>query len=232
MCNNDYIPELNFSFEFDLSRNGMIKEIEKEFNTIRIALVIMKDYENEYSDEIDRIVVIPLRKLLCEKNSVLLKVCPDFKMMPIKGSVLTLDDRLVLNAAPYEFSHKSEWITLNDWLKSDVAYYTKDADDVPISFKENDYITICNKLKGNDKHNFMALFKKSQLTYYGEKLDGYIMNRVDRTTKETVYKYLKEIGYYNLSVYNYIKHLADKRGAHLDTSFSALIESLLISATF
>ena len=33
-----YKTELNFVDEFNLSRNGMIKEIEQEFNIIRLCL--------------------------------------------------------------------------------------------------------------------------------------------------------------------------------------------------
>lgn len=35
---------------------------------------------------------------------------------------------------------------------------------------------------------------------------------------------LKEIGYYDLSVYNFLKHLSDKRGAHIDVGHSPVVE--------
>lgn len=80
-----YKAELNFVDEFNLIRNGMIKEID----TI-------------YQPMLNRILVMPLRKLLYESNSVLLNVCPDFKMPPLAGFPITLEDSQVLVRPPYE----------------------------------------------------------------------------------------------------------------------------------
>lgn len=35
---------------------------------------------------------------------------------------------------------------------------------------------------------------------------------------------MKQVGYYDLTVYDFIKHLSDKRGAHIDPGLSPLIK--------
>ena len=61
-------PELSFVMEFNLNRKGMIKEIETEFDIIRMCLTQLDELDNKYLMMIDRILVMPLRKLLCEKT--------------------------------------------------------------------------------------------------------------------------------------------------------------------
>jgi hypothetical protein len=46
----------------------MIKEIETEFDIIRLCLSELVELDIKYVPMINRILVIPLRKLLCEKN--------------------------------------------------------------------------------------------------------------------------------------------------------------------
>ena len=60
-----YKAELNFVEEFNLNRHGMIKEIETEFNIIRLCIQEMGELDAEYHPMLDRILVMPLRKLLC-----------------------------------------------------------------------------------------------------------------------------------------------------------------------
>ena len=43
-----YKTELNFVDEFNLSRNGMIKEIEQEFNIIRLCLFESQELDEQY----------------------------------------------------------------------------------------------------------------------------------------------------------------------------------------
>jgi len=61
----NYQSELNFVLQFNLSRNGMIQEIKKEFDIIRMILGNRVNLNND-EDMIDRIVVMTLRKLLLE----------------------------------------------------------------------------------------------------------------------------------------------------------------------
>ena len=55
-----YKTELNFVDEFNLSRNGMIKEIEQEFNIIRLCLFESQELDEQYQSVLDRIIVMPL----------------------------------------------------------------------------------------------------------------------------------------------------------------------------
>lgn len=91
-----YQPELNFIFEYPLSRNGMVQELTTELNVLRFGLSNIQEIGQDYSDVIDRVILVPLRKLLCENQSVIKLLCPDFKMMPIKGRLIDLEDKLKL----------------------------------------------------------------------------------------------------------------------------------------
>ena len=73
---NVYKTELNFVEEFNLSSKGMIKEIETEFDIIRLCFQELNELDEKYQTMFNRILVMPLRKLLCERGSVLLKLCP------------------------------------------------------------------------------------------------------------------------------------------------------------
>ena len=82
---DSYEVKLNFIDEFNLSRNGMLNEIKTEFDIIRLCFQEQGRLDKTYEPMLNRILVMPLRKLLCENNSVLLQVCPDFKMPHLKG---------------------------------------------------------------------------------------------------------------------------------------------------
>ena len=43
---------------------------------------------------------------------------------------------------------------------------------------------------------------------------------------EEIYMILKHAGYYDLTVYDFIKHMADKRGAHIDIEIVPLVKIL------
>ena len=61
---------------------------------------------------------------------------------------------------------------------------------------------------------------KEVLFFDGETLDGY---KYCNGSKQRIFELLNNAGYYKLSVYNFIKTIADKRGAHIDTSIAPLI---------
>ena len=73
---DNYRPELNFITQFNLSRNGMILELKEEFNILRLAFSQISMLGDEYREMLDRIMVMPLRKLLFENQhaTILLKV--------------------------------------------------------------------------------------------------------------------------------------------------------------
>ena len=65
---DNYRPELNFITQFNLSRNGMILELKEEFNILRLAFSQISMLGDEYREMLDRIMVMPLRKLLFENQ--------------------------------------------------------------------------------------------------------------------------------------------------------------------
>ena len=67
---SDIKSELSFVLEVELNRNGMIEEIKTEFDIIRMCLPYLNDLNKNYIPIINRIVVMPLRKLLCDDNSM------------------------------------------------------------------------------------------------------------------------------------------------------------------
>lgn len=69
---------------------------------------------------------MPLRKLLCESNSVLLNVCPDFEMPPLAGFPITLEDSQVLVRQPYETNEIVQWITIKEWLEQSISWFDRD----------------------------------------------------------------------------------------------------------
>lgn len=221
----EFTSELNFLVEFHLSRRGMIEEIKTEFDIIRLCYSQYEELGTEYKEMIDRILVMPLRKLLCEKNSVLLQVCPMFKMPPLNGRHFESLDKLHLELAPYSIAEQSQWITVEEWLKQIIAYYDKDVTDLPSAIPEDVFQNILNKLNRSDKAEFETMFIQKTLSYSGDTLK--VRSRVnpdDSATNQIIYNLMDQAGYYKLTVYNFIKHLSDKRGAHIDVGTAPLIQ--------
>ncbi len=218
-------PEMNFSIQFNLSRSGMIKEIETEFNILRICFTQLSELDEEYSSCIERIMVMPLRKLLCEANSVLLQVCPNFKMPPLQGQWIELEHKLKMVRPPLHFIHPSCWVSLFDWHKTKVAFFDKAISELPEHIPPYVFQVILNKLNKSEKITFQDLFQLEEITINGRSDHSWIRKFPDNNTKnQMIYEYLKKANYYDLSIYNFIKHLSDKRGAHIDIGHGPIIE--------
>lgn len=223
MINMD--PELSFVMELDLGRRGMIKEIETEFDIIRLCLVELKELGKEYLPMFDRILVMPLRKLLCEQNSVLLKVAPDLKLSPLIGREIELDNKMKMIRPNLTIASKDRWIPVDQWLAQNIAWFDKSVSDLPDMIPDFVYETILNKFKKADKAIFEPLFEAKEVTYHGTLTKIHTrVDATDSTKNETIYSLLKKIGYYDLSMYNFLKHLSDKRGAHIDIGHSPVVE--------
>lgn len=217
--------ELNFCIEFTLSKQGMIEEISNEFNIIRICLTQLDELDSKYSTCIERVLVMPLRKLLCEKNSVLLKVCPAFKMPPLHGPWVELEGKLNMIRPPLVPTRFSEWIPLDEWLSTNVAYFDKSVSELPKHIPPYVFQVVLNKLKKDEKTELESLFKLELITLNNEPYETYcLIEDINNSQKEIAYKYLKQANYYDLNIYNFIKHLSDKRGAHIDIGHSPTIE--------
>lgn len=224
-----YKTELNFVEEFNLSRAGMLKEIETEFNIIRLCISQLNELDEQYIDITNRIIVMPLRKLLCEKNSVLLKVCPDFKMPKLKGFEGKISDDQYVIRPPFITEQQSEWIGIDSWLEQQISWFDRSATDMTDTIPKYSFEYILKRLNDKNfrsyKNDFESLFYSRKGLYKGEVCDVYSRVAPDDVEKNTyIFDVLNKIGYNSLSVYTFLKHLSDKRGAHLDVGHSALIQ--------
>ena len=224
-----YKAELNFVDEFNLSRKGMILEIEQEFNTIKLCFQQTGLLDKQYQPMIDRMIVMPLRKLLCEQSSVLRAVCPDFKMPPLSGIEVEIGDNQKLIHAPFVTKTIDEWIPIDQWLEQMISWFERDENNIAQMLPKFSYEYILKRLNSKQfkhlKNEFASLFKCEQVEYRGEVMDVYVRVYPDNAEKNTrIYKILDEIGYNKLSLYNYLKHISDKRGAHIDVGHSLVVE--------
>lgn len=223
-----YKTELNFVDEFNLSRNGMIKEIEQEFNIIRLCLFESQELDEQYQSVLDRIIVMPLRKLLCEKASVLLNVCPTFKMPLLDGIEVRYDDGQHIVHTPLRIGSIQTWIPVEEWLKQNVSWFDRDVKSIAQMLPKYSYEYILNKLTGKLKElksEFISLYACEQVEYKGEVMDVYCKRYPeDEIKNQRIYDILEQIGYNKLSIYDYLKHISDKRGAHIDVGHSLVVE--------
>ena len=221
MTDRDVQIELNFIDEFELSRQGMIDEIKTEFDIIRFCVSNMTKYKISAREMFDRIMILPLRKLLCEKNSVLLKVCPDFKMFPLDGQDTALNDGLHAVLPPLGFVSQEEWLSMEDWKAQKVAYFDRSEADFTGWMSVHVYDAVSNALKGEEKKSFVGYMQQDDRTIDGDVYQGYSI--IDVSEKEKVYALMEKVGYNSLNLYDFVKHLSDKRGAHIDIASSILI---------
>lgn len=225
MC--DYKPELNFVTQFKLSRDGMILEIKEEFNVLRLALSQTSILGNKYMGMLDRIMVMPLRKLLFENQhpSVLLEVCPDFKMPKLNGLHITGEDQLNMILPPYKCGEIDEWLSVADWGAQYIAYFDKHETDIPNVIPEDTFNVIMNQLKKNEKKEFVSFFDFSEIKYKGQKIKAYVRKNSNiKSDNVIIFELMSKAGYYSLTVYDFIKHLSDKRGAHIDFGLAPLVK--------
>lgn len=224
-----YKAELNFVDEFNLTRKGMISEIEQEFNTIKLCLQQTRLLDKKYQPMIDRMLVMPLRKLLCEHSSVLLGVCPAFRMPPLSGIEIEMGDNQHLVHTPFITKKMDEWILLEQWLKQIISWFERDENNIAQMIPKFSYEYIIKRLNGKQfkhmKNEFVSLFKREQVEYHGQTMEVYVREYPDDMEKNLrIYKILDEIGYNKLSLYDYIKHISDKRGAHIDVGHSLVVD--------
>ena len=220
-----YCAELNFVEEFNLSHIGMIKEIRTEFDIIRLCLAEIQELGDEYLPMLDRIIVMPLRKLLCENTSVLLRVCPNFRMPPLDGFVISLSNNQEAIRPPFKIAEVEEWITVDAWLKQNISWFNRDANNTARMIPKYSYDCITRKLNGRAfrhlKSKFESLYEQKEVEYKGAIESVYVpVNPTDPVDSQEAFNILEEIGYNKLSVYDFIKHISDKRGGHIDVGHS------------
>ncbi len=228
---NVYKTELNFVEEFNLSSKGMIKEIETEFDIIRLCFQELNELDEKYQTMFNRILVMPLRKLLCERGSVLLKLCPSLKMPPLIGYSIMLEDQQIIIRPPYKTKEMNHWISVEDWLKQNISWFKRTENSIADIIPQYSYECILKKLNGKNykayKAPFEAMFCKKTVEFKGKTEEVYCKrNPVDANANQQIYDILDKIGYNTLSVFDFLKHMSDKRGAHIDVGHSLVIEMI------
>ena len=216
---DDLLIELNFVESQKISRNGLLKELNTQMNIIKHCLVECKNSEILDNETTDQIIAVQMRKLMCEKDALLKKIMPDFKMPQIKGREISVGNmRFII--PPLE---AGKLISLDDWLEQDVAWL-----ELPQIY-DAEYITnecfrgICNKL--NKKKQFGTLYQEETVIYMDEELQVFKRkNLAKNEDREVLIQLVKESGYANLSIYTFIKNIADKKGAHTDSNYSVMME--------
>lgn len=229
----DIKPELSFVLEVELNRNGMIEEIKTEFDIIRMCLTQLGELTNDYVDMIDRLVVMTLRKLLCDKESILLKVVPELRLPPIGSKVKTDEDGLNIILPDLSVTSPDKWIPIKKWRNNNIAWIDKSVSDLPPMYPAFIYEKILDKMnflvdqkriKRVHRQKFETLFTPKSVIYKDNVEEVYMRkNHKDQSESEFIFSLLKKIGYYDLNTYDFIKHLSNKRGAHIDTGLSALV---------
>lgn len=231
-----YKTELNFVEEFTLTRNGMIKEIKTEFNIIRLCISELLELDEEYERILDRVIVMPLRKLLCENNSVLLKVCPDFKMPKLQGYVCEIGGSQTAVRPPYMIENMQNWISVSDWLQQPISWYDRTVDTMSDMIPKYVYECISRRLNDRNyrarKQEFESKFYCRQVEYRGQVTDIYSRkNPQDEDSNKAIFEILEMIGYNKLNIYTFLKHISDKRGAHVDAGHSLIVEMINMADT-
>lgn len=230
----DITTELSFILEFDLNRAGMIEEIKTEFDIIRMCITQLDELGKDYVPMIDRLLVMPLRKLLCDKNSVLLKIVPNLKLSPIGSKEIDLVDGLKIIHPDLSVVPQEDWIPIKKWRKQVIARIDKSASDLPDMYPAFAYNSIIAKLnrmvenriiRRNDQRRFESYFELKNVIFNGNEEDVFMrVDPTDLSANSFIFSLLKKAGYYDLTINEFIKHLSNKRGAHIDIGHSAVIE--------
>ena len=237
-----YEPELNFLFKFELSEQGIVEQIERELDVIQFFIGNLRIIEKKYYEMIDYQIVMSLRKLLCEEKSILRDLCPYFKMPKFEGEVHILDDehfqsKLRIIVTSFTVDPQKEWIPLDNWLQSRIAWFDKKPEDVPIGFDEHIFSIILNKVNKLNKtrkgilSEFDSFFSLEEMYMRdGNKCKVHrFVDREDAQKRERLFNILRQAGYYDLTLYDFLKGIADGRGAHLDKSMVPLLKLVNIT---
>ncbi len=202
---------------FDDKLCGMIKT---EFDLIRSWQGMITIFGYDAIRVLDNYIALSLRKLLCDEESLLLKICPNFKMPPLVGKEFRCpgendEMKLVEINTSLRIKPESEWIALEKWLDQKIAWIEKDVTSIPDAYSNRFYILLAQKLATN---KFTDLF---ECRYDGK--DRIWCFKNPQSDKQKVYNMLKDKGYYDLTIKTLIKHIADKNGAHLADKRSAWV---------
>ena len=147
-------------------------------------------------------------------------------MPVISGIHFEGSDKLHLELSPYKFGKIENWIRLEDWANQKIAYFDKDVSDIPEFIPDMTFQLILNKLKNKqEKQEFKQMLDKEEIEYKSEQMMGYRRKSPeDEALNHRIFELMEQAGYYDLTIYDFIKHLSDKRGAHVDIGIVPLIK--------
>ena len=218
--------EVNFLTKEELNRGEKIRSIEAEFDFVQMCQSMIKPFGYQARESLDRFLALSLRKLLCDKDSLLKSVCPHFKMPPLDGELFSCpgeqNEMKLFELNPdILIKPQEDWIPLEDWLKERIAWIDKQADDVPDAIEERFFQMIT---KGIGNESLKEYFVRDKTEKDGK--DAVIWRLKDPcVNREKVFALLKERGYYDLTIRTMIKFIADKSAAHLEPKRSIWIKA-------
>lgn len=214
--------EVNFLTEFSNLGGGTIQTIKTEFDFIQMCQNMMKPFGIQARDILDRYIALALRKLFCDKNSLLIQECEDFRMPPLCGHKFECagednEMRIVEIYPVIHIKRIEEWVPVNEWLNEKIAWIDKGVDEIPEEYGEIFFQEIVTKLEDR-RQEFLCYFDWEE----GKKPNVWRLKNPNENRLK-VYSILKDKGYYDLTIKRLIKHIADKQGAHLDRKRSLWI---------
>lgn len=214
--------EVNFLTLESIKGDSVIQTIESEFDFVQLCQSMIKPFGSQARDYLDRFIALSLRKFLCDDNSLLRKTCPEFKMPPLEGYHFECpgekNDMRIHEIHPdIRIKPQIEWIALDRWLETKIAWIDKGIDDIPAAY---DYRFFHNLEEQISNIKFTNCFIKDETEIDGRTVEIWKV-KPQIEYKEIVYSILKEKGYYDLTIRRMIKFFADKQGAHLDDKKSS-----------
>lgn len=221
ICNG----EVNFLTEEVMGRVAMITELQHEFDFICFCQALMNPYGIQARELLDKFIALSLRKLLVDKDSLLIKVCPDFKMPPLTGDTFDCpgenqDMKLKAIWTETHVKKQNEWIPVYEWLDQIIAKIEKTADDIPELVSDRFFQMI---LRATGQKTDIQRYYQPEEIEDNEKNETVWRLRAPEENRIKVFMILKEYGYYDLSIHRMIKHIADKQAAHVDSGKSMWI---------
>lgn len=204
--------EVNFLTEEVMSRSEMITELWHEFDFICFCQALMNPYGIDARKMLDKFLALSLRKLLIDKSSLLLRVCPDFKMPPLSGKIFDCpgENKDIKSKTVWTDIHvkkQCEWIPVEEWSNQIISKIEKTAEDIPILVSDR-YFQKIMRVTGNKKE-IQSYYQQEEIDSNGLKETIWRLKDPEENQAK-VFKVLKEYGYYDLTIYRMIKHIADK----------------------
>ena len=218
--------EVNFLTEMKMYRKEILDAIRNEFDFISFCQALIIPYGIEAKKKLDRFIALSMRKLLFDKNnSLILNVCPEFKMPPLTGHpfyVAGEHDEMQLHTiwTNIHVKKQSEWISFTDWKNQKIAWIDKTEKDVPILISDTFYMNLLSVSRS--KAEFTGCYEQVSEVQDGKNNIAWKLKDPD-TNQKKIFDILKQSGYYDLTIQRMIKHIADKTAAHTDSSHNVWI---------